>query len=375
MLKPLTSLRFFAAAAVVLAHVGILNHAGGVAVGFFFVLSGFILTYTYGMQCKKLSATFVRDFYIKRFGRIYPMHIVTLIAAIPLLHYLPKYPSATATVANIFLMQSWFPMGADIFSYNGVAWTLSIEWFFYLMFPFFAWALHRTKIFNSALGGAALALGTFACFIAAQAYLNRIPMERNGALWWFANVSPFGMFTFVIGMGVAIWFMHARDRIRLSQAQATSIEMFAIGSIALGCFVFVPGSTNALRSPSAAFLPPFILIVSVFALGAGSVSKALSAKLAVRLGETSFSLYMTHQIILFYMMFTLGMPLIGKAGSSASQIIYLVACMTFSELGFRFIEDPCRRLINNRIARHNMIMAPEDGTSIRHTSTSMSAQD
>src|SRR5258706_4315194 len=94
-LKPLTSLRFFAAFVVVLCHVRYthihqlpvwawnFSANGFVGVNLFFVLSGFVIAYNYGEKFLEKTTTFGK-FMLARFARIWPAFITALILAFPI---------------------------------------------------------------------------------------------------------------------------------------------------------------------------------------------------------------------------------------------------------------------------------------------------
>ncbi|MCY3003682.1 MAG: acyltransferase, partial [Planctomycetota bacterium] len=145
-LPALTGLRFVAAFAVFVEHsreaFGIpidgLQMLGGVAVGFFFVLSGFILTYVYGSQLERRD---VPRFWLARWARIWPLHVVCLALAMLLQpsHHVPHDGHAWAVLAShVALLQSWSTEGDWTLALNGPAWSISVELFFYLSFPFLA---------------------------------------------------------------------------------------------------------------------------------------------------------------------------------------------------------------------------------------------
>jgi peptidoglycan/LPS O-acetylase OafA/YrhL len=151
-IRTLTPLRFFAAAAVVAYHFLLyvpfdvsayawLPHKGYLAVDFFFILSGFILTHVYrgGILDKKIS---YRDFMVRRFARIYPLHLLTLLAmagiALTPLHFglivpWPGHFPLESFFSQIFLLHAWGFERA--LSFNGPSWSISAEWFAYLIFP------------------------------------------------------------------------------------------------------------------------------------------------------------------------------------------------------------------------------------------------
>jgi peptidoglycan/LPS O-acetylase OafA/YrhL len=138
-LRRLTSLRWFAAVAVFVSHIGAqphgpasLRHLGAVSVSFFFVLSGFALTWS---ARSTDSATVV---WRRRFARIYPATAATMLLglagwAIAVPHC--DIPSLWAFVAGMLLIQSWFPDWSVASVGPGVTWSLACEAFFYLVLP------------------------------------------------------------------------------------------------------------------------------------------------------------------------------------------------------------------------------------------------
>ncbi len=141
MINALTSFRFFAALMVFVWHINILKKYdfGYMGVSFFFVLSGFILAYNYHNRLENLRSGILTSFYIARFAKIYPVHLLMLCISIPhtildeqRFHLGHIYQRA---VANIFLVQSYIPKVEYYFTFNAVSWSLSNEVFFYLFFP------------------------------------------------------------------------------------------------------------------------------------------------------------------------------------------------------------------------------------------------
>jgi peptidoglycan/LPS O-acetylase OafA/YrhL len=145
-------LRFFAAFHVALFHmkeIGVLRGPGWltafagigyVGVSFFFVLSGFILVYTYEGRNIELG-----NFWQTRFARIYPAYIFSLLLTFPFFYWgalklhVPFFAFAgdhfwLTTLLVLLLLQAWVPPAA--LSWNAVSWSLSVEAFFYALFPF-----------------------------------------------------------------------------------------------------------------------------------------------------------------------------------------------------------------------------------------------
>ena len=115
-LPRLTSLRAFAALSVFLFHVDAyirfrparLFRDGYAGVGFFFILSGFVLTWSRPRTTKSKTVHAVA-FYRRRFARIYPSNLAVLLVVVAL--GLAERPARPGSVlANAALVQTWFPL-------------------------------------------------------------------------------------------------------------------------------------------------------------------------------------------------------------------------------------------------------------------------
>ena len=114
--------------------------AGYQAVTFFFVLSGFILTYVYSGETEKCPLNVnTGDFLKARFARISPAYLLALGLALPAFIYgtfVSRMVPFDIFVAGIFLvptfLQSWYPPAA--LAWNSPAWSLSVEVLFYFSF-------------------------------------------------------------------------------------------------------------------------------------------------------------------------------------------------------------------------------------------------
>ncbi len=163
-LPALTSLRFFAALHVMLFHLynmkvltgggwyRKLASIGYVGVSLFFVLSGFILVYTYAGREMNL-----RRFWQARFARIYPAYLFSLVLTAPFFFYVciklkdmdipffawvKNHLLLSSTLVPL-LLQSWVPNAA--LAWNSPAWSLSVEAFFYLLFPLILYRMLRFR--------------------------------------------------------------------------------------------------------------------------------------------------------------------------------------------------------------------------------------
>ncbi|MDR3082791.1 MAG: acyltransferase, partial [Streptomyces sp.] len=146
LLPSLTGLRWVAALLVFGLHVRNFGYfsgfgdriatwafgAGASGVSFFFVLSGFVLTWSVRPNDRTLA------FWRRRFARIFPVHLVTAVIALLMAYLLAHQakPTATQTLANFLLVHSWWrPWWQTL---NPVSWSLACEAFFYAAFPLLA---------------------------------------------------------------------------------------------------------------------------------------------------------------------------------------------------------------------------------------------
>ncbi len=329
-LDALTGLRAFAALAVFVQHfvramdikVNV-GPMGGIAVSFFFVLSGFILVYVYK---DKLTSSTIPKFYFTRFARIWPLHIACLLLMAWLApRFLP--PSDwpwLRTLSHWSLLQSWYPTLNWIHCYNGVAWTISVEAFFYLMFPFLLLGSSR----QFCIKYACLFPLTFAAMIWMAATLEPVSPIKS-----IANASlnpievvqlfpPFRLLEFMTGMAAGMVFRSRESATGTDvkstsgwkmTARATVVETLLV-ALSLGCFqlFYSCGLFRYLYSFETAgqaltywfsysggmFF--HAAVIYVFARSAGLVSRYFGSRVMVFLGEISFAFYMIHyQLLLF----------------------------------------------------------------------------
>jgi peptidoglycan/LPS O-acetylase OafA/YrhL len=131
--------------------VGELIHWGWLAVDLFFILSGFIMMHVHGEEFRSFSMERARRFLALRFIRIYPAHAIVLLLHVPLyfvavalgMHLNQDAFSTRAFVLSAFMLNGWGFPGSE--GWNVPSWSVSSEWFAYLMFPVLALLVWRVQ--------------------------------------------------------------------------------------------------------------------------------------------------------------------------------------------------------------------------------------
>lgn len=363
-LHALTSLRFLAAAVVVLHHslgeFGVLTSIEwrvpvGHALSFFFVLSGFVLAYVYpSLDGGKAVGRFFRA----RFARIWPLHIATLLLVIVLL---PDWfrglagGNLAATFLspllwlNALLIHAWIPVREYFWSYNAVSWAVSTEMALYLCFPLLLYKWERTwhvkLIFTFLLAAGVIAFCGY----------TGLPSGEKGGVGYIGLIAigPLvRLFEFSFGMTMALAYRRMKDRYDPGMAKGTVIEAAAWG-VLIGSFCIIPfflrtfaGGAESTRwwigngGVAALAIGPFILVM---ALDKGFITRVLSLKWFVALGELSFAMYLLHQAVLRAYRWEMDI-----AAAPPSWLMYVclpLVILIGSHLLFVLVEKPFRRLI------------------------------
>ncbi len=308
LLPSLSGMRFMAAAMVLGCHLAIsliprvtteenfltpyFYVLGPAGVTFFFVLSGFVLTWV-GRPGDSVVA-----FWRRRVVKLFPNHLVTLSAAVLLMWSSGLAVTVANTVPTLFLVQSWFPVQDVLLNYssNSPTWSLACEAFFYLLFPGLVVLARRIPVQRLWP-----AIGVVVAVMAVLPFVARLLPDEpliygGGALsWWeewFLYYLPVTRaLDFVLGVLMAQVVMRGRwIGLRTSVAAALSVA----GFVATGMLMEVDSGAVTVAVP-------FALLIAAGAVGdqAGRQS-VVGCRWMVRLGEMSFALYMVHWLVIGY---------------------------------------------------------------------------
>ncbi len=358
-LDALTSLRFIAVAMIVVFHCqgqfGLPSNIAesftlNQAVSFFFVLSGFVLVYVY----PALNGT--RDigrFLLARIARLWPAHAATLVLAlflIPLHSLRDSFP--WILLANLSLIHAWVPLWDYFFSFNSVSWAVSTEFFFYLVFPVLIYRWNRTWQIKLSVSFILLVVMIYLADILHLPKSGPVPGLSVPALIYISPLAR--LCEFVFGMTVAWAWRRNNHRFLYGRVTGTLVEVgvltATVASIHYTTLLsFMPvvrihdGEAFSYWISSSGSAPLFGLLIFVMALEKGLVSRILSWRIAVLLGEISYSVYLVHLLSLHF--FLTYSPAFSSVPGWVAFAAYWMMVLIVSHLIWTLVERPFRQLI------------------------------
>jgi len=325
----LDSFRGLCALAVVAFHMRVVGsftelgffRSSFLFVEFFFALSGFVLTHKYGSR-ENLG---LNQFVLSRTFRLLPVHLFMLLCFLALEagKYLTEYAgvslnnppfsgsnSLAEIIPNALLLQAWLPF-TEPQSFNAPSWSISIEYYLYLIFA---------------------------------VTIAFLPTQHRATMWLLISVAGFwslassahvptqyaarGLSCFFAGSITYTLFASVRDRLSPTSAVATLAEAASL----IAVIVFL-GNATGRDAPFTGVL--FGLVILIFAFEKGNISKYLSARPLLHLGEISYCVYMIHYAIL--LIFVLGMTVASKI--TALPLAPVVDGIRFIDTGSVFLNN------------------------------------
>jgi peptidoglycan/LPS O-acetylase OafA/YrhL len=356
-LDALTGLRFFAAVGIAVLHArGALGVPSSFpdeiveillqGVPFFFVLSGFILTYKY----PDLNMRAARGRFIwARFARLWPAHIVALLLMLAL--NVPYWGGAPEAFANVLMIHAWLPWTHTFFSFNAVSWSISTEFAFYLLFPFLIRDFERSWHWKLAT---ALALCIGMQFLCLYFRLPEHPDQGIAGMGLYYTNPLARLFEFVTGMTAALMWRRYKDTLRIGLATGTMLELASIMVlVSFGLYCSMLSKTFGIAALGAVSPITFAfclytalaaaLVISVFACRTGYLSRLLGTRSFVFLGEISFSIYLVHQPLRTF--FAMHEVALTSVFGNAILIVYAATVLATATTSWRLVERTARKML------------------------------
>lgn len=293
MIKSLTSLRGIFILFIFFHHcLNIYPGGGSMAVAFFFVLGGFSMTLGYKDRVVKPEFSY-RQYITRRCLKFYPLHWLCLLAAVPMALTEFQWKLVPIFFVNASLLQTFVPVESVFFSFNAVSWYLADTLIFAALFPMIVkW------IFGASTKGKIGVFVSFAIVYIATAIIT--PTEK----WhYILYISPYIRVTdFVFGVFLAMVYSIMKEKQKQNRVLKNgSLSVFLIISI----IVLLVFESCLLQRPFRFMAPLYwpliaILILTVTLSAGNGGGKLLENKHMLHLGNLSFTIFLTHQLVIRY---------------------------------------------------------------------------
>jgi len=355
----LDGLRGISAIMVVLYHLNVfgtfeeilLTRGGFLFVDFFFVLSGFVISHTWSTKIRNWKD--VIAFVIRRFGRLWPLHISTLFVLV-VIEWLKRAGasvepfsgsnSPSALIYNVALLHS---MGLlHSLTWNFPSWSISAEFYTYILFALVCLFTRNRYLL-------ALSIALVSLYVLFRSAASMDVTYDFGLIRCF-----YGFF-----LGTIAYAIHKRSHSAESTVNHTVAEIVVI-SLAV---VFVSYTHKTSLSLLAPFI--FMTVTLVFSYERGYLSRLMKSRPFAYLGEISYSIYLIHVILL------IGLDKVANATERATGktthlvrltsdgtrefvdfgspminilaiLLYFFILILMSRFSFNVIEAPCRNFFN-----------------------------
>ena len=296
-------------------------------VDFFFILSGFVIETSYGGRMRGVGdyARFLRA----RFARIYPLHLLTVLACIPMcvaaadsVHFraVARFLDLAFVPANLLMLQAFNVTGGG--SLNVAAWSISAEMAMYLTFPL---SLMLLRVFRP-LGAMAIALIIF------------LLVANLRAQPWTLATNDFGVLRaapgFLIGASISTLLRKYR-----APAVSTRHISLVVGALGLTMVCAVDANVIALLLPLAVAIPALAEL--------NGRAGFFGSRLMGVLGDASYSIYMLHLPILYVLCDQLDRA--DLMAETKSALVFTLAPIVTLALAlpmYRWFERPMRSLLS-----------------------------
>jgi peptidoglycan/LPS O-acetylase OafA/YrhL len=387
---PLDSLRGIAAVSVVIHHVILMPpflaafpqhawidcsffHSGWLLVDFFFVLSGVVMSLGYVKPDAGIFS--LREFMVRRLARVYPLHIVMLLAI--LLFRFVRLGLVTAGVMaatsfafevnngysfflNVLLLHS---LGfLNYLGWNAPSWSISVEFYTYLIFGLALLLAHRLRLKGSFYW---ISIGlSVGCWLIIVVVLGKQSLELQ---------NDFGLLRCIVSFFLGVL------TVKLVSGLPQKIGSGLQGGIQFCALVMAIAHVSLVEAyPWISFFAPLtfaIFLGSILAFpDAAVMPRILAIKPLVWLGQRSYSVYMVHAfVVLFdeYFVRALGpRPIAGLdsicfgLAATLNLLAVLAAVILMSNVTYRYVELPGGRLL-----KHIFRAAPDFSTPLAAHST------
>ena len=316
-------------------------------VSVFFVLSGFLMTYAYYEKC--LTATFKESisFSLNKIKKLYPLHLVTMIFSVVLVIKSLINEISLKNVLlfggqiflNVTLTQSWVPISLAYFSLNGVAWYLSVCLFLYAVFPTMINKIKKSSLQKVIFWAIAIYVSQVVIGTVSQ-FVNLSDFHIDNFSKWLVYICPiFRMGDFFIGCCAGCIYLKGRGGFNKICASVCEILIFCAIIGAEYIYLNQIGFLGAEYFRYGMLFTPFsVMLIYLFAIKKGIISRILTCKPLIYIGNISAYTFLIHQIVIRYMELIIGKFFREDLNKYIFTILAIIITIICTEL-YKKVED------------------------------------
>ncbi|MGC4100670.1 acyltransferase family protein [Ferruginibacter sp.] len=345
---PLTGIRAMGAAAVFFVHLPF--YLGRTVVidvmALFFVLSGFLIFYLY-YENEKVQQWKLRQYFVNRFARIYPVYFLLVTIAILLRHdFRPLF-----LFKNYTLTHAFFRNLAD--RAIQPSWSITVEECFYLLAPLIMWVIKRFNFFAALLGGFVM--------LAIALFISTLPTSFLHTYQFVFSVTFFGhFFEFFCGIFLALCVLKKEKKGSVALSGMKYTLLGTTGILMTTAVFFISNNMNDPKQATEFYLVNnFILPIPVAILYYGLIceksflAKFLSLKWMGLLGRTSYAFYLVHTMVIE----AVATPFIAPYFQGHHNLYVIVVFILTQGIAlaiYTLYEEPVNKWIRKSFSQKNM---------------------
>lgn len=300
------------------------------AVEFFILLSGFVSGFSSYGQDIEFSVKNTVSYMIHKLKKTYPLYLAVTLFSVTMTQ-LPAYIAKGAYSdmryvikqlgKHLLLIQSWFPRG--YFEFSRVGWFLSTIMFLYLLnIPFRAVAGKIKKSAHPDLGFGLVALGAIIVTVIYCYVLRGTNMEFTEYVLPVARTGEY-----ICGMAAGYLVYDFRQKLT---DRGISGIVYGVAEILI-LIIWIAAMYMPIKAWTyriVHWMIPNLLLISVFALGLGFVSRLFKNRILVFLGDISFECFLLHRMVIDTYTFNTGLESTNVVGDCFAIVFCLMVTIT-----------------------------------------------
>jgi len=266
---------------------------GYVFVSFFFLISGFILSYNYADRPEPVHPL---DFWMARWSRLYPVYALTMAISIPMLiaewHVRSHSQFWMGAIATPLLLQGFFPHLATF--WMTVTWTLSCEVMLYLAFPWLVrmrWPAGTGKLVALLLGLWIVGMVPHSIYILHDPdHIGHMADRYTDGFW--INTLKYTPFPYICTFLAGLTLGRLHEALKLSANQRAWVGFAGFAGVLFAAYE-LPAQMPYILVHGGLLTPLFAMVILGLA-GPSWLANIFSWRPLVAIGSSTYCLYLLH---------------------------------------------------------------------------------